>query len=632
MKTLYNKKGVLFPYLMSLFIIVIIFSSLSFFVHKPNSNLSATDYGNLIKSMDIQQLVSTSYSYTFDNLIEQIYLESSKEFLVYLVGIKQHEIHQCFNQGSLIIYDQRQSQLNSYNCMPDSYDTSYEDVFKKIINDKLEKIIFETKKDIKNFDINSDINYDLNSNIYEVIINYTINFNSRIAQGSSIKISKFSFEGGNYLDMVKSLLETIPKLSNLNNEISLCIEQNGISKNLCIEEIFSNYLKEKLSNHFIYEVKFQKEIDSSYYQVNFKIKVEFNGNEIELFSFDAIFEDKITFDYTQFELSNPNFDEKLFQVEIIQPSFDLNQLEGFLILYSYNNFIEDSIFENFENSLISGVLSNLKSDINFEIQNYENLDYKVFSVKDLENVSAVFVDSNNFNFENQKLKIPINQIYNSNSNSFELLNSNKKINVFVFSLKKPNNSIFQYLIDKEKMQNNLKNIFPSLNSPLPLISFDLKNLENSSGVNFGINLSFENYNQNYESLTIYFSDKAGLLTSCENYCTSHKIEISNPTSSKSILIYSSEQTIEDNLENKFDIILKKEEISNLVDFSDNQKIYIGLISNSTDRRNFFENYIKRYNYILENSNLFNYYKIEKLPQEFSPNQALKSITLRELTP
>lgn len=637
-----KKKGVVFPYLIALFMIVLFFTFLSFFIHKPQSDINRLDYGALTKSADIQQNVILSYSYTYDEMVDRLYNQAQSFFLNFIVSHTEAALSECSLEGDILVFDARTEDsknsvyeicleilVNKDQDLADEF--RYEELFRVLVDNYLANIYVLIKKDIDGFDIVSTVDFREEENIYNVEIEYLIDFNSNIAKGSSSKISKFEFYGGSFLNMIETMVEEIPNLNDLNSQISSCMTSGNYNKESCIENSMGEYLRKELTEAFSYEVEFLGDLENSFYQVRVDVFEKSRLIRKPIISFAGVFEDRAPLEYPSFNLALPRFDEGLFQVEIEKPQFNLDILDGFLILYSYDRFLVDK-YADFENSLLLGDLRTLTSSKRFEIKNYEGLDYEVFSVDDVNGLTAIYLENNNLDFKDDKLIVPINQIYNSTSGNFELL-ENKQINVFVFSLRDTQTGVYNYLINPELIRSFEAFTFPSYMISLPPIDFNLGNLQNGNGLNFGVNLSFSNYNYEYDQLEFFITEDRTIdFRECEliDICNNLQIPVTK-TGDYSFLLYSSENEINQDLRDRFDFVIS-DELLLARKLQSNEELYFLVVASSPLHRSPFDSFLKRYQYEKEEKLDFSYFKVNRIEQDFVYRHLPEKITIRELNP
>lgn len=640
-----KKKGVVFPYLIALFMIVLFFTFLSFFIHKPQSDINRLDYGALTKSADIQQNVILSYSYTYDEMVDRLYNEAQSFFLNYVVSMTEKQgLEKCSLAGEVLVFDARTTQTNEdvyEKCLEIliekdkelSEEFQYEELFRVLVDSYLANIYSFIKKDIEGFDIITRVDFNEDKNIYNVEIEYLINFNSNIAKGSSKKISRFEFDGGSFLKMIENMVIELPNLNNLNTQISNCMSSGSSTKEVCIESSMESYLEGKLTDDFSYEVIFLNDLGKSFYQIRVDVFEKSRVIKNPVMSFSGVFEDRAPLGYPSFNLNYPKFDEKLFQVEIEKPENNFDLLDGFLILYSYDDFVGERYVE-LENSLESGNLSTLTSSKEFEIKNYENLNYSVFSVDDVSGLTGIYLKNNNLEFNNNnKLIVPINQIYNSTSGNFEFL-ENRQINVFVFSLRETQTGIYDYLLNQNLMKNLIKFTLPTFDLSLPPIDFKVNNIGNNLGVDYGINISFSDYNHEYDNLEYFITtDKDIDFRDCENLVNCFKLT-TKPTKKGeySFLLYSSEGEINSDFLNKFDVKLTDSTFLNGGKLQNGETLYVLVLAISSFSRNPLDVGLKKYKYSKKTKDGFNYIDVEKLDQNIIYGFDPKEITIRELNP
>lgn len=252
-----NKKSVVFSYLMSLFMIVIIFTSLTFFINKPKSDINQIKYGEFLEQINLEQKVYHSYKFTAENTIKTVYELARRTFLNFVVAQSSFELFNCQIGNELILYDARNKKdtdLDVYNnCLEiltqkevqSSNTLNYEEIFTQVIEVELNSTLKNLlKDDFEFFDIVPNVIFNEETNSLSVDLYYNLNISSTNTQAFIYQTSSFDFDLGSFTQMLENLIQLLPTLETQNINIENCILSNTQkNKENCSIEIIELYLK-----------------------------------------------------------------------------------------------------------------------------------------------------------------------------------------------------------------------------------------------------------------------------------------------------------------------------------------------------------------------------------------------------
>ncbi len=384
------------------------------------------------------------------------------------------------------------------NCLPD-FKNDFKISFKEYLENRIKNEV-ELSSDIQDFkDLKIDVQYsDEKNDLLKIQI-------SSIFEGStenSIIKKKlkhnYEFKLGTLPELITTLEKVLPKLSeNFKENIPLCIEKNQNNRDIiessesiekyCFEKSFKDLISKEdggsdLLNEYGFSINnyedFNKDDNKEYYVLNVIINDLKNNNEV--LNFLVVLKDNIPYSKVSFSLLNSNLYDNVIEVDINKPSFKVDNNDKYIIIYGYQNFLN--------NIKLKDLLNNKKLSLNFNQLGYKelspvNVDDIFYLKKDSEFNDYFDVDLavvSNSGFSNGVKKVLLYQKYNNELDKFELL-KNKELFVYVFAVDKNNN---YYIENFDEIQS--KFILPISNlGPTPIkkeninLNSNIQNYENS---------------------------------------------------------------------------------------------------------------------------------------------------------
>jgi hypothetical protein len=470
-----NKKGLAFWYLLPI-LMLISFVSLVIVISSEEDGIFDKDF-TLLKNLDNIQSFSPKEEVFLETSIDR-FLENSKSTFLSekliansknfdfdedeFIGCKFRTGSYLYNEKNIKTTDLDKS--NAY-CLKDfnsNFDNEYSSYIKENVEKRIKDFLSSNKISLESLEVKADSSEEININIKTK--DTFQNDKGKVSQTRNYEFKNSNSALGNLISELYASFEGFSDI--LNKEILLCYQDNPTLQKeeaelFCITEIYNNQLNPEFKEK--YEVKIKKNDlfeEVSYFNLNFRI-INKKDNNLEL-EFNSIFENKIPLG-----ILNYNLEEYKFAQNTI--SLNLKDLENkeipnkYVIIYSYENFIDKDSYDKYNDLIEMLEQSNLDS----KLDDFSEIDNYYHSKKDSEmDLSVIMTPYSNFNDDDEK-RLEIFQIYNSQTDSFELLDSDRNIYFLVFAVGKKDN----YYTNEDLLEDNLKTI--SVNNkfgPNPILS------------------------------------------------------------------------------------------------------------------------------------------------------------------
>jgi hypothetical protein len=409
----------------------------------------------------------------------------------------------CKFQGNLIIYNEAylisQEDSNSissgYSCFPD-FSLDFSIKFSEYASDELNKrfnmFFRDESSDLVSVDINSidsKILIDVSYKSFEEIGDGGVYLSDRISTSYSL---------GNFDDLINILDIILPKMSKeVKTSIISCkktVKANVLDSDLfCIEEVFEKLFK-------AVDVKLFSELDFKFSRLDNSNVLDFYGISIDvidkeskksIFDFSVVLENNLPFGQVDYSLKNYERLDNVIELDIVKPNLKNSILNGFVVLYSYENFLDMKTYSNYF-KLIS-LLENSQIPKGFESRGIKNSagEYRGSDKGSGLDLSLFFVN-NLFFDEKSIMNLKIHQIWNENTEEFDLI-ENKKVYFAVFAV----DSRFNYFTDEGLLNEVFSGITPEKKlGPKPVTMEQIKTNADITGFDNSIEFEILDYDDN----------------------------------------------------------------------------------------------------------------------------------------
>jgi hypothetical protein len=510
-KLLRSKSGLSFFMLLAL-VAVVLFVLFVIVVSGPNV---ASIYDKEFKTTNaVDTLSSTGLynNYYVDFLIKNSLDEFKISFFTDLelevrangLSIDEDKFLGCKFQDNLILYNeaylisQKDSGLDSdltstgYSCFPD-FSSDFSVKFVEYANDELNSMF-------NNFfrSGNSDlISVDINSIDSEILVDVNYKSFEEVGSGGvyiSDKIST-SYNLGNFDGLIDTLNIVLPKMSmEVKASIISCkktVRSDVLDSDLfCIEEVFGNLFKAvdtNLFDDFIFDFsRLENSNVLDFYGIY--IGVIDKESKKNIFDFSVVLENNLPFGQVDYSLKNYEKLDNVIELDIVKPNLKNSSLSGFVVLYSYENFLDMSSYSGY--SKLISLLENSNIPDGFENLGIKNSvgEYRGSDKGSGLDLSLVFVNSLVFD-DSSVMNLKIHQIWNEDTEEFDLI-ENRKVYFAVFAV----DSRFNYFTDEELLNEVFSGIIPEKKlGPKPVTKEQVKTNGNIAGFDNSIEFEILDY-------------------------------------------------------------------------------------------------------------------------------------------
>lgn len=571
-----------------------------FFKKEEIDNIFSTGKKQYLTSLGLStsELLNRKYSDNDDELVtcnfQGIELwynqknldENTKKEAIYLQDVveERSQNDKEFQEESITTSNQEEvkSDIQEYDsCMP-NFNENLEESLKYYFEQKLTD---ELEKTLQTQEINDkpliNLEYDENTNIINSKVTTYYKEDSTISN----LILKIEYEKEYNLGEFPNLLKTltnkiIPTLSDeLKNKVPSCLKENDFNEEFCIDKIFQELItneNEAILKTYKFEIKKIEEMSNEEY-IGLKISI-FNKilNEDE-FAFGIVLKDTIPYTLIKFDLTNFKGADNIVNINIEEPKFN-DQISYYVVLFSYENFFDNLNNPDDYNTLLK-LLQENKVPKNFEstgIFDLEGNEYHFSTINEKIDLNLLLVNNKitqeDLEDNSEKIIARIHQIYNHNTQQYELLEPNKPLYVFVFATDKNYNYYVEEIQGKAKEITTQTQYGPTelKTENIPKISGDIALVQNS------LYFKIQDYeDSSFNNYDLYIIEKGQVLVEkcedldaigCHYFNGLEKLNTKNPE--KLTLITSQSQISNSEL---YNIIYANEFSNNLI--LENKKEY-----------------------------------------------------------
>ncbi len=561
-----NKNGMVFYYLLPV-VLLIGYVALSVVISSQENGIFDQEF-SLVKNLDNIQSFSMKEKIFLETYMNRFLETSKSKFLEEKIetnlvnsNFEQDERNHigCRIYGDIYFYNEKNikegdtDNSNAY-CLKDTnlkFDSEYQNYISAEIQ-RVIKVFLQVNK-VTLESVNVEI---IETGEIKVDIETKDSFENEFGKLSQSRSYEFRNKNSALENLISDLYKYFYGFSDkINEEILLCYKETlDIKKEdleiYCISKMYQNSLTPEFKEK--YEVKiFENENfeDESYLNLRFKIINKVN-NKVEL-EFSSLFENKIplgVLDYTLEELTSAENSIKLTLKDL-----DSNIVpEKYVVIYSYKNFLDKDTYSNYEDLIAMLKESNLDEKLdNFITLEDDKVNY-YNSKKDSNLDLSVLITSKDKFDENSEKDLLLYQIYNPETNSFELFDSNKEIYFLVFAVGSKDN----YYSNEELLNSNFKSINVNNNfGPNVLVPLENTKIQTSfQGSDQWFDFQISNY---YEkdaiSYDLYIFKDSEIKTLDKNGCSNYNSNLCEKVSSTELIdlngdflvISSSNFTLED---------------------------------------------------------------------------------------
>lgn len=525
---LQTKKGLGYVMVLTPFILVIyIYATFTLFSYDEiPQDLNFGDYlletSSLVSEIPSEELFSEELSTSIIDEYKENFLKSSNS-------------QNCFENGDVFFLDESK---NNSLCLPTLPNSSSELTSEFGLN------LLSKLSQIENLISKDNLDFETNFENSELIFTSNFKSTSSLIDLNLEKSISTNLALDKEFNLIETLNQNIPQLSSeISLQTPLCRQDTSKSKEDCIIEISNNTLMKNIYDYSS-EIKYIEE--KEYFTLS--ISLFDNNLNLETLSFNLRLENNIPFDHVDFSLNTYPKQDNLIEVNIKKPIEPDKNLHGFIVLYSYENFF-DSTFSGYDN------LINVLSEKERVPNEFVDIIYPFASNKNLEirrsdqslgfDLTMMFIPNLNPALENSSALLT--QIYNFDTNNYDVLESGKTLYAYVFAVDKT----YKYYIDETHFKNNIKSIEVSeVTAPKSLTSSHFTQ-DSISDLQKGIAFNIEGYSDSkFDHYTIHLCSESGFtsLSSCVDLGSTSKnlnqnIIIFDPTKDNSALSSYSSYTL-----------------------------------------------------------------------------------------
>ena len=556
-KLLNSKKGLSFFMLLALDAIVL-FIFFILIVSVPNNDSIYDKNFKTTKSVDYLSSIGFINNFYLDLVIDNSFEDFKKSFFSDIelntrlskLKIDEEKFLSCSFDNNLVLYNEaylnfqniaKEHKSNSgvelFSCFP-NFSGNFSDKFASYVSENLERT-FDTffvggTSSLESVDIET-----VSGNV-----NVNVNYISSESVGDLGKVEfkdgvSTSYNLGSFSGLIGVLEIILPDFSGaVYDDITLCKKYNPENildiELFCIKKSFEDlFEKEDLTLFSEFEFKFSRVEnlnEPKFYALS--INVIDNISKEEIFDFMVVLENNLPFGQVDYTLSNYDFLDSVIELNIVKPNLKNNTLSGFIVLYSYEDFLNPS-YPSYDKLI--NLLEDSKIPDGFKNLGISNADgeFRGSGIDSDMSLSLFYVKNLNFN-SNNILNTKIHQIWNVETSSFELLEAGRKVNFAVFAV----NSQYNYFTNKDLLTDIYKFKIPEQKlGPVPLRKEQVK-------INGDINEldeSFEFEILNYDSTSLN-SFRLYILKGKNSSFYSDCIESVTEFCEKEVFSYSKENT------------------------------------------------------------------------------------------
>lgn len=465
-----NRKGISFFYMIVPFMLVL-WGLLFIAFITPNSSVKTDfDFGKSIQRADIVGYKFIAEEFYKDEFIEKIIKKSLTQFSKFRVienfnfdrdklqGCSQDSLNLWYNQKNIddnLANGGASSQNDDVSCSP-QFSSNLEEEISKELEQNLNNIISDINnaQNMNSYNIRSD--FDSVNKKYKLEISSEYLENTRVGSLMLNYTYKLDFDIGEYINLLKTLKKILPKLSDdLKSNVPKCIQDNQANnienlEQFCFQESVKILIKkeggEKLLDVYDIDLSFIDSVSKTdfkalgskeYFGLKFLVSTK-NSNGFNL-EFGVILEDNIPYNLINFRLENFEGLDNVIKVIIEEPQFDSEKINKYIVLYSYDNFFDQSYSKY--NELLK-LLQDRKIPNDFENTGFKDSFDSNYYYSDATsglNLNLLNVNSDNFDDGNPNTKeVLIYQSFDYTADKYVLLENNY-LYVYVFAVDFNNN-------------------------------------------------------------------------------------------------------------------------------------------------------------------------------------------------
>ncbi len=466
-----SKKGLSFILLMSVFTFVAFLMANILLISPARSSVDDIEFGEQLKKSSLTQAKLPAEEFYLQNVVDTEIEEVKNYFSKQ--NILQSGGSSCVSTNSEYWYDESQGSINSTDsqgntiiknkCLPNFDSTLLQKLYGEIESEiKSELEDSKDKRGVTDTSISLELGQDLGADINLQSL-YKIETSTSTSTIPLSFTQKISLES--YAKTLENIVTNLPNVPiELSNEVQICLEGNSNkTKDICIEEIVKKRLDLNSNvSDFSTRVDYLNTFsDKDYFVLDIGI-VNQKTKNLE-FSFRIKLENSIPFELVGFNVENSLRNNNVLKVSINKP-VDTTNLHGFIILYSYENFFDESSYgkEKYDNLIQLLKDRQVPPKFSPRVSHFEGRTGKKID----ESSHTIFHSYSNLNlnalyipWENQqKVETFITQNFNSVSNKYEIL-ENIPVHVFVFAVDKQ----FNYYINPELFKQRIQSKTPQIN-------------------------------------------------------------------------------------------------------------------------------------------------------------------------
>lgn len=519
-RLLRDKSGLSFFMLLAVFAVFLFFL---FFVVIKEPHADAI-YDETFSSTQTVDFLSSNYvnhnlyldvlvRNSLDSAPKDFFLEASVNTKLASKLVDEKSFKDCSYDGGLILYNEAYLDFQSnksinesdlISCFP-KFTTDFVTDFEVFVERDLGLNLESYFDEVDSLELNKIV-VELEESNLVGLVSFTDGWNYINGEISADGKVNFNHFVGSFPDLISALGKVFPDLSEkIKSEISGCKSSDGIigDKDLfCIGNIFTNAVYGVNPNILKkYSFNFSRVENSDvkeYYGISVDVFDKSMKNKL-IFNFAFVLENNLPFGEVSYDLNSLEGIDNVINLKVYKPNLAENSLNGYVILYSYDDFLNPSSsgYDNLISILKAGTIpSGFEKVADMSGGEYRHslkssgigdLSLFYYRVLDQESISEI---------------INIHQIYDSVSDEFKLLESGKNVNFAVFAV----DSKFNYFTDADLLKSVYKNHIPrKMVGPKPLTVSQIKSTGKIEGLDksfeFGIN-GYDNPNVQYFELLI----------------------------------------------------------------------------------------------------------------------------------
>lgn len=465
----------------------------------------------LLRTHDMVQADSKTISFYLDKYVDlRLHDKKSKIFDQYLA--------QCqLESGERVVFLYSEKRENQ-NCIEDvDLGSDFVSSLSQDLKEDVEGSQIPQHSDLTS-SLLADIDYVEEISELSLHVSYLNSFETKINQKDSsyatsqlnIDVYERSFSLAPYLqslEMISEVLSTgedgISLLSSTFTQRLVSDEQCKEEKDECIEDIMTQTLKKYPQADLTYDIEvYRSETEEEDFDLYI---VSFNEKETskEVLSFSILLENRVPLGLVEFELYQYQHAKATLGVKVLDSGIEKSKIHKFVVLYSYEDFFANKGSQEFRK--LVDTLSKRIDPSSFENPGVEFVSTSFYYSDDIEMNFAVA----NPDTSTDATRILLNQIYDFETGSYELLDTQRPIYVYVFAI----DSSFNYYLNEEDLQTQSLPL-NSLFTPTPInneASGAKSSFEASAripGLTSSIYLEIKNYalsSYNFDHFDVYIT-------------------------------------------------------------------------------------------------------------------------------